>query len=64
MSALLGVVALLADAAAYQQPNEWNYVIAGWSLVALGIVAYIVVTLRRGRQLARQLPPEDRRWMS
>lgn len=57
------MIPLLADVA-YQQPNEWNYVFAGWILVALGLIVYTVLMLRRGRQLSKQVPPEDRRWMS
>ena len=39
-----------------------GYVGAGWgiSLVVLG--AYAIRTIRRGRALARQVPPEERRW--
>jgi hypothetical protein len=44
--------------------SQWGYVAAGYALVLGGIVLYAILTLRKGRQLARQLDPEDRRWMS
>jgi heme exporter protein D len=39
-----------------------GYVAAGWaiSLVALG--GYALHTVRRGKALARRVPPEERRW--
>lgn len=41
-----------------------GYLLAGWSigLGVLGIYAFRVVV--RGRHLARQVPPERRRWMT
>jgi hypothetical protein len=44
--------------------SQWGYVAAGYALVLGGIVLYAILTVRKGRQLARQLDPEDRRWMS
>jgi heme exporter protein CcmD len=39
-----------------------GYVGAGWG-IALGVLAaYALRTVRRGRALARQVPPEERRW--
>lgn len=39
-----------------------GYVVAGWAipLVALGL--YTVRVVVRGRRLAEQVPPEERRW--
>ena len=43
--------------------SDWGYTIAAWVSV-LGVMAvYAGWTIRRGRRLARQLPPEDRRWL-
>ena len=37
-----------------------SYVWLGYAVTAAGLVAYAGRTLRRGRQLARSLPPEER----
>ncbi len=39
-----------------------GYIAAGWgiSLVALGV--YAVRIVRRGKVLAQQVPPQERRW--
>ena len=39
-----------------------GYVAAGWAIPLLAIAGYALHTLRRGRQLSRSVPPEDRRW--
>jgi len=39
-------------------------VLAGWGLTIAGFVAYTVHLVVRGRRLARQVPAEERRWMS
>jgi hypothetical protein len=39
-----------------------GYVAGGWSAAVALIVLYSWRTLRRGRQLARNLPPEERTW--
>lgn len=39
-----------------------GYVAAGWGLSLAALAAYAVRTLRRGRRLAREVPPEARRW--
>ena len=44
--------------------TQWAYVGAGAGIVLVGIALYTALVLRKGRQLARQLKPEDRRWMS
>ncbi|MEQ1788250.1 MAG: hypothetical protein ABL966_14455 [Acidimicrobiales bacterium] len=39
-----------------------GYVAAGWG-IALGVLgAYALRTVRRGKALAAQVPPEERRW--
>jgi hypothetical protein len=47
----------------YQEPAPWGYVIAGWSTVVVGIASYATWVVVKGRRLARQLPPEDQRWL-
>lgn len=39
-----------------------GYVIAGWTIPLVLLGAYAVRTVRRGRTLAAQVPPEERRW--
>lgn len=43
--------------------SGWGYVIAGYVATIGGLGAYVARTLRRGRYLSKQVPPEDRRWM-
>lgn len=61
MSTLLAVAPILAQLG--DSSTQWNYVAAGSIFVIVGIALYIALVLRKGRQLARQLKPEDRRWM-
>jgi membrane protein implicated in regulation of membrane protease activity len=56
------VLTILAEA--YTSPEQWSYVLVGWGLCIVGFILYAVVLVLRGRRLARQVPPEDRRWMS
>ena len=39
-----------------------GYVAAGWGISLAVLGGYAVRTLRRGRALAAQVPPEERRW--
>ena len=39
-----------------------SFVWLGYAVTAAGLVAYAVRTVRRGRTLARSLPPEARTW--
>ncbi|MFP5255868.1 MAG: hypothetical protein ACLGI8_08485 [Acidimicrobiia bacterium] len=39
-----------------------GYVAAGWILPLAAIGLYALRTVRRGRRLAEQVPPEERRW--
>jgi hypothetical protein len=39
-----------------------GYVLGGWGLSAAVLIAYALRTVRRGKRLARQVPPEERRW--
>lgn len=43
-------------------PDEVGYVWAAYGLTIVLIVAYAVFTIRRGRSVSKQLPPEERRW--
>jgi hypothetical protein len=43
--------------------SGWGYVIAGWAVTVVAIVAYAAVVIARGRALSRRVPPEARRWM-
>ena len=38
------------------------YVAAGWTIPLVGLAAYALRTVRRGRCLAERVAPEDRRW--
>jgi hypothetical protein len=39
-----------------------GYVAAGWGIALAVLGAYALRTVRRGRALAAQVPPEERRW--
>jgi hypothetical protein len=39
-----------------------GYVAAGWGIALAVLGAYALRTVRRGRTLAAQVPPEERRW--
>jgi hypothetical protein len=39
-----------------------GYVAAGWGIALATLGAYALFTVRRGRRLAAQVPPEERRW--
>ncbi len=39
-----------------------GYVAAGWAIPLLAFAGYSMRILLRGRRLAAQVPPEDRRW--
>jgi heme exporter protein D len=39
-----------------------GYVAAGWGIPLAVLAGYAVRTVRRGRALAEQVPPEERRW--
>ena len=62
MSALTASLTVIAQI--NESSSQWGYVAAGSGLVIGGIAVYVLLVLRKGRQLARQVKPEDRRWMS
>ena len=39
-----------------------SYVWLGYAVTAGGLALYAARTIRRGRQLARTLPPDERTW--
>lgn len=39
-----------------------GYVLTGWAIALVAFGAYAARTVRRGRTLAEQVPPEARRW--
>jgi hypothetical protein len=39
-----------------------GYLAAGWGIALVVLGAYALRTVRRGRTLAAQVPPEERRW--
>jgi hypothetical protein len=39
-----------------------GYVVADWAIPLGAFAAYALRTVRRGRQLAERVPPEERRW--
>jgi hypothetical protein len=39
-----------------------GYVTAGWTIPLVLLAGYSLRTIHRGRQLAEQVPPEERRW--
>ena len=43
--------------------NEWAYVGVAWGVTAAVIGTYTVAVMRRGRELAKRVPEERRRWM-
>lgn len=42
----------------------WGFVVAGYAATGLALGGYAVWVLRRGRQLSKVVPPEERRWTS
>lgn len=39
-----------------------GYVAAGWGIPLVLLAGYALRTTRRGKALAEQVPPEERRW--
>ncbi len=42
---------------------HWNFVIAGYGIVFTALLVYVLAIIRQGRTLAKQLPPERRRFL-
>ncbi len=42
---------------------HWEFVIAGYTIVLGGLGLYAASLIRRGKQLARQLPEDRRRFL-
>ena len=43
--------------------NQWPFIIGSWAITLAALGGYTWMTLRRGKRLSRQVPPESRRWM-
>ncbi len=39
-----------------------GYVFAGWGISLVVLAGYALRMILRGKRLARQVPPEERRW--
>ncbi len=46
-----------------QPADYWGYVAVGYGATILALGGYAIRTLRRGRKLSRQVPPDRRRWL-
>lgn len=55
------IVAVLMAANVPQNP--WPFIVVGYVVMVAALGFYAWRTVRRGRRLARQLPPDERRWM-
>jgi hypothetical protein len=42
--------------------TDVGYVTAGWGIALVALGGYALRTIRRGKALARRVPPEERRW--
>ncbi|MBU6329350.1 MAG: hypothetical protein KGR18_10460 [Acidobacteria bacterium] len=42
--------------------GNWGYVAAAWVIVFGSLAGYAARTIRRGRSISTQVPPERRRW--
>ena len=42
---------------------HWEFVIAGYGIVLVGLAFYAGALLRKGRELSRRIPPERRRFL-
>ena len=43
--------------------HEWAYTLAAYGAVVGALLLLTLWTVLRGRQVGKQLPPEERRWM-
>jgi heme exporter protein CcmD len=43
--------------------SQWPYIVSAWAVTIVALAGYIGFVLRRGRDLSRRVPPEQRRWM-
>lgn len=55
------IQALLAQGFPLADVDPTGYVIVAWTVTFLAVIAYGVYTYRKGKKLAAQLPPEERR---
>ena len=59
MSAVLAVLAAQGDV----PQNPWPFVIIGYVVMGLGLVAVAVASTVRSRRLAQRVPVGERRWL-
>ncbi|HVX19552.1 MAG TPA: hypothetical protein VHA73_16135 [Acidimicrobiales bacterium] len=57
------VLAVLVAAADDVPQDPWPFVIVGYVIMGLGLIAVAVQTVVRGRRLARRVPAGQRRWL-
>ena len=43
--------------------SDWAYILIAWIATFAAAGAYAASVIRRGRELSRIVPPEQRRWM-
>jgi hypothetical protein len=43
--------------------STMTWVVTGWAATSAVVVGYVLVVLRRGRALSRQVPATQQRWM-
>ena len=43
--------------------SAWAYVAIGWGAAVAVLGGYAATLVRRGRRLARRVPPDERRWL-
>jgi len=59
---MIAIVSLLAAQGDVPQ-NPWPFVIIGYVVMGLGLVAVAVFSVVRARRLARDVPAGQRRWL-
>lgn len=59
---MTALTSVLAVAGAVPQ-DPWPFVIIGYVVMALGLIAVAVQTVIRGRRLSQRVPADQRRWL-
>lgn len=63
IAAAVSVVSVVLAKAGSVPQDPWPFVIAGYVVMGLGLLAYAAITIGRGRRLSRRVAPERRRWL-
>lgn len=42
---------------------HWEFVIAGYAVTGVGLLAYAVALVRKGQSLSKRVPPDRRRFL-